>query len=454
MHRRVNVPVCKRRVHDAGQGIDAHFHQVLKEQADDVESEEEHQTHDGDKGRDGGVFAGEEFVDAVGAQLLFAFVGLDHCLCHKLLNEGEPHIRNGGGAVQPALPLHLHDDMFDHLFFVLIQLQGFLDAPVALHQLGGGKPHRNARRPGVILDQMDDAVDAAVYGTAVVVLTAEIHAAGPLLILCHMKCVVYQLIHALILGGRDGNDRDAKHGFHLVDAHRAAVAAHLVHHVQCQHHGDVQLHELHGQVEVALDVGGIHDVDDAGGLFADDELAGDDLLAGIRGHGVDARQVGDLSLRVALDSTALAVHRHAWEIAHMLVGTGELVEQGGLTAVLVASQRKGEGPVLGQGILPLFDVVFSALAKAGVIHHFIICRSRRHCRGLFGGGDADLRGIIQPEGQLVAMDAQLHGVAHGCQLDQRDLRPRDQAHIQKMLAQCAAAADGIHNSAFSDLQFF
>ena len=52
------------------------------------------------------------------------------------------------------------------------------------------------------------------------------------------------------------------------------------------------------------------------------------------------------------------------------------------------------------------------------------------------------------------MDAQLHGVAHRSQLDQRDLHPRDQAHIQKMLAQCAAAADGIHNSAFSDLQFF
>ena len=454
MHRRIDVPVGKRRVHDAGQRVDARFHQVLEEQADDVEGEEEHQTHDGDKGRDGGVLAGEEFVDAVGAQLLFAFVGLDHRLGYQLLNEGEPHIRNGGGAVQPALLLHLHDDMLDHLFFVLIQLQGFLNALVALHQLGGGKPHRNARRLSVVLDQMDDAVDAAVHRAAVVVLTAEIHAAGPLLILCHMKGMVYQLIHALILGGGNGNDRNAQHGLHLVDAHRAAVAAHLVHHVQRQHHGGVQLHELHGQVEVALDVGSIHDVDDAGGLFADDELAGDDLLAGIGGHGVDARQVGDLGLRVALDGTALAVHRHAREIAHMLVGTGELVEQGGLTAVLVASQRKGEGPVLGQGILPLFNVVFSALAKAGVIHHFIICRSRRHCRGLFGGGDADLRGIVQPEGQLVAMDAQLHGVAHRSQLDQRDLHPRDQAHIQKMLAQCAAAADGIHNSTFSDLQFF
>ena len=93
----------------------------------------------------------------------------------------------------------------------------------------------------------------------------------------------------------------------------------------------------------------------------------------------------------------------------------------------------------------------SALAKAGVIHHFIICWSCRHCRGLFGGGDADLRGIVQPEGQLIAMDAQLHGVAHGCQLYQRDLCPGDQTHIQKMLPQCARTAHSIHYGAFADL---
>ena len=215
-----------------------------------------------------------------------------------------------------------------------------------------------------------------MHRAAVVILAAEIHAPGALLILCHMDGVVYQLVHALVLGGGDGDDRDAQHRLHLVDAHRAAVAAHFVHHVQRQHHGDIQFHQLHGQVKVALDVGGIHDVDDAGGFFADDELAGNDLLAGIGGHGVDARQVGDLGLRVALDGTALAVHRHAREIAHMLVGTGELVEQGGLTAVLVASQRKGEGPVLGQGILPLFNVVFSALS-VGVMPICAASSSRR-----------------------------------------------------------------------------
>ncbi len=61
-------------------------------------------------------------------QLLLALVGFYNRLRHQLLNKVEAHIRNGGGAVQPALLLHLHDDMLDHFFFVLVQLQGFLNA--------------------------------------------------------------------------------------------------------------------------------------------------------------------------------------------------------------------------------------------------------------------------------------------------------------------------------------
>ena len=135
--------------------------------------------------------------------------------------------------------------MLDHLFFVLIQLQGLLNAGVALHQLCGGKAHRDPRRPGVVLDEVDDAVDAAVNRTAVVILAAEVHPARTLLILCHMDGVIHQLIHALVLGCGNGDHRDAQHRFHLVDVDGAAVAAHLIHHIQCQHHGGVQLHQLH-----------------------------------------------------------------------------------------------------------------------------------------------------------------------------------------------------------------
>ncbi len=55
-------------------------------------------------------------------------MGLYHGLIHQLVDKVEPHICNGGGAVQTALLLHLQDDMLDHLFFVLVELQGLLDA--------------------------------------------------------------------------------------------------------------------------------------------------------------------------------------------------------------------------------------------------------------------------------------------------------------------------------------
>ena len=64
--------------------------------------------------------------------------------------------------------------MLDHLFFVLVQLEGLLNAGVALHQLGGREPHRDAGRSGVILNEVEDAVDAAVHRAAVVLLAAEV----------------------------------------------------------------------------------------------------------------------------------------------------------------------------------------------------------------------------------------------------------------------------------------
>ena len=88
-------------------------------------------------------------------------------------------------------------------------------------------------------------MDAAVDRTAVVVLATEIQPAWAFLILCHMDGMVYQLIHTLVLGRGDGHHRDAQHGLHLVDADGTAISAHLIHHIQRQHHGGIQLHELH-----------------------------------------------------------------------------------------------------------------------------------------------------------------------------------------------------------------
>ena len=141
-----------------------------------------------------------------------------------------------------------------------------------------------------------------------------------------MDGVLHQLVHALVLGRRDGDDGDAQHLLHGVYVDKALVPDHLVHHVQGQNHGHVHLQQLHGEIQVALDVGGIHNVDDGPGLLLQHKVPGDDLLAAVGGHGVDTRQVGDQGVGIAKNGPVLSVHRHAGKVAHMLAGAGELVK--------------------------------------------------------------------------------------------------------------------------------
>ena len=174
----------------------------------------------------------------------------------------------------------------------------------------------------MILDLVDHGVDAAVHragGAEVVHRRIGPGARG-------VHGGADQLLHALVFHGGDGHHRDAQSLGHGLDVDGTAAAGHLVHHVQRQHHGDAHLHQLQREVEVALDVGGVHDVDDAVGLLVQDEIPGDDLLRRIGPDGVNARQVHNRAVLLAPDGAGLLVHGDAGEVAHVLVGAGELVE--------------------------------------------------------------------------------------------------------------------------------
>ena len=164
---------------------------------------------------------------------------------------------------------------------------------VALSQLACRKAKGDLRASGVIVDEVHDAVETAVHGAVVILWVAEVCPSGALLVLGHMDGVLHQLFNAFILKRRDGDDRNAQHLLHLVDTDGTAVFPHLVHHIERQNHGNVQLHELHGEVEIALNVGGVHNVDDAPRLFIQQKRPGHQLFAGVGRHGVNARQVGD-----------------------------------------------------------------------------------------------------------------------------------------------------------------
>lgn len=107
---------------------------------------------------------------------------------------------------------------------------------------------------------------------------AEVDALGELVEARHVQGVVHQLVYAFVLRGGNGHDGNAELGFELVHADGAAVCLYLVHHVKRQHHGNAELHDLHGEVHVALDVGAVDDVDDAVRLRLQQEIARDDFL--------------------------------------------------------------------------------------------------------------------------------------------------------------------------------
>ena len=350
--------------------------------------------------------------------------------------------------------------MAQQLLLVFVQRQRLQNQPVALHQLGGAEPQRQPRPLGVVLEEMGHRMDAPVYRTALVAVgfpgVAEINAAGGLPVAGHMQRMVDQFADALVFGRRDGHHRDAQQLLQLVHHDGAAVGAHLVHHVQRQHHGNLQFHQLHGQVEVALDVGGIHNVDDAVRVAFQQKIPRHDLLVGVGGQGIDARQVGNGGLGMASDDAVLAVHRHAGEIAHMLVGAGQLVEQGGLAAVLVAGQRKVQRLALGDGRAGLAVVVAGGLAQfahAGMGYHPMAALLTGGPVGGMYIANFNFERVIQTQRQLISPQLQLDGVAHGGYLAQCHLGAGGQAHVQQMLAQRPLSAHGLDERVLSNMQF-
>ena len=74
---------------------------------------------------------------------------------------------------------------------------------------------------------------------------------------------------ALALQGADLHRLTAQLCAQLLQVDLIAVLAHQIDHVHSHDHRDAQLDQLGGQVEVALDVGAIDDVQDGVGLLLD-----------------------------------------------------------------------------------------------------------------------------------------------------------------------------------------
>ena len=226
-------------VSGVGHGVDTQSQQVRQRRTDDPEGQPEHQRHNADKAGQGGVLAGQDLIHSHAALVLAAFTGAHHGLVAQALDKSKAHVSQGSLAVQAGLVFQLGDG--------IVQLQSSFDQLITLHQLGGGKPQWQTGVLGVVLNQVGHGVDAAVYRAVLAIGgIAEIDAAGDLAVAGHMQGMLHQLVDALVLGGRDGHHRHTQQFLQFVDHDGAAIGAHFVHHIQRQHHRNLQFHQLHG----------------------------------------------------------------------------------------------------------------------------------------------------------------------------------------------------------------
>ncbi len=145
------------------------------------------------------------------------------------------------------------------------------------------------------------------------------------------------------LQGGNLNDLAAQSLGQRINVNLVAVLADNVHHVDGDDHGNAQLGQLGGQVQVPLQVGAVDDVQDGVGPLINQVIPGDHFLHGVRRQGINAGQVGDGNVGMLLQLAFLLLHRNAGPVAHELVGTGEGIEQCGFAAVRVA--RKGNSDI-------------------------------------------------------------------------------------------------------------
>ena len=461
-HGGVHMRALKTRRDALGGRIHEKRHAIGQPGARTHERKRENERHEREEARDTCEAASQDLVGRKAALVLATLLRAHDRARTEVLEEGEAHVGQGRLAVKPRVALHSLDELADCRALVGRHGKRRLHGRVALDELGRGKACGKPRLLGIGLHDVHCRVDALVQGAGLLVLVvgmAEVHTPRRFAETRHMQGVFHKLVDALVLGGRNGDDGNAKLALELVDEHRSAVGAYLVHHVEGEHHGDSELHELHGEIHVALDVGGIHDVDDTVGARVKQEIARDDLLAGIGRQRVHARKVGHRGVGMVADGAIFAVDRDAGEIAHMLVGTGELVEEGRLAAVLVTYEGKRELRILRAGVaLGMLALLRGArlLAKTGMAGACAIILARRAGTGRRGAGQLlvgkhgtrlDLGRLARTQGELVAAQAHLKRVAHGRHFLQSDHNAWYQAHVEQVATQFALPRNRRHTCA-------
>ena len=187
----------------------------------------------------------------------------------------------------------------------------------------------------------------------------------------------------------------------------------------------------------------------------ENEISRYQFLRRIRRHGINPGKIRNQGSLISPDRAIFPVNRHPGEIAHMLIGTGQLVEQRRFSAVLISHQCKCQQRPLRQRIPASLRMKLPLLAESRMIHPFSVL--------LFHAGIVRLRlqlrylnlvRIIQSKRQLIAMQPDLHRVTHRCKFCHRDRDTGNDSHVKEMLTQLSVPANFVHTCPLSRLYLF
>ena len=95
-------------------------------------------------------------------------------------------------------------------------------------------------------------------------------------------------------------------------------------------------------------------------------------------------------------------------------------------------------------------MIFAVLAKSGVSGRPDFLYACMLVGALSDRCHFNFTGVCKAQSQLVAMDLQLHRIAHGSKFHYGCFGAGDDAHIQKMLTKSTFSANPCNHSAFAD----
>ena len=271
--------------------------------------------------------------------------------------------------------------------------------------------------------------------------------------LVHLDDGAEEVLHASSALERCGHERHAEERAQRGQVDAVAALLKLVVHVQRADHRHIHVHQLRGEVEVALQIGGIDHVDDHVGHLLHQMSPDVELLGRVARQRVGAGQVGQPELIAEVRGCALGrVDGHAAVVAYMGMGAAGVVEQRCLATIGVAHQRHVDDAALAQCLVAqvVVFVLYRQLACGLGLGAVLLTE---HLLPLLLRGYLDELGLLAAQRHLVAHQTVFHWVLQRCVQQHLHALSLHKAHLDDALAEAAVALHLYDDAALARFQF-